>query len=37
MSDKFVKYYFKIKNKNNLIYNFVKILNFTFKLHCYQE
>ena len=24
MSDKFVKYYFKIKNKNDLIYNFIK-------------
>jgi len=34
---KLAKYYFKTKNKNELIYNFVIILNFIQKLNLYQN
>ncbi len=34
---KLAKYYFKIKNKNKLIYNLVIIVDFTQKLNLYQD
>ncbi len=34
---KLAKYYFKFKSKNELIYNFVMILDFTQKLNLYQD
>ncbi len=34
---KLAKYYFKIKNKNKLIYNLVMILDFTQRLNLYQD
>ena len=34
--EKFVKYYFKTKNKNDTIYNIANILNFTCKLKFYK-
>ena len=32
-SDKFIKYYFKTKSRNDLIYNFINILNFISKFY----
>ena len=37
ISIKFAKYYFKIKNKNKLIYNLVIILDSTQKLNLYRD
>jgi len=34
---KLTKYYFKMKNKDELIYNLTMILNFTQKLKLYQD
>jgi len=36
-SNKLAKYYFKTKNKNELIYNLAIILDFTQKLNLYQD
>ncbi len=36
-SNKLAKYYFKIKSKDELIYNLVMILNSTQKLNLYQD
>ena len=33
---KLAKYYFKIENKNDLIYNLIDILNFDIKLNLYK-
>ena len=33
---KFAKYYFKIENKNDLIYNLINVLNFNIKLNLYK-
>ncbi len=35
--NKLAKYYFKMKNKDELIYNLAMILNFTQKLNLYQD
>ncbi len=36
-SNKLAKYYFKTKNKDELIYNLTMILNSTQKLNLYQD
>ena len=36
-SNKLAKYYFKIKSKDELIYNLAMILNSTQKLNLYQD
>ena len=35
--EKLVKYYSKIKGKDELLYNFVNVLNFTSKLNLYEN
>jgi len=37
INTKLAKYYFKIMNKDKLIYNFVIIVDFTQKLNLYQD